>query len=517
MSTQLEVLKPADFASDQDVRWCPGCGDYSILAQMKKMLPSLGVPRENLVFISGIGCSSRFPYYMNTYGIHSIHGRAPALATGLKAARPDLTVFVITGDGDGLSIGGNHLMHAIRRNLDINIVLFNNRIYGLTKGQYSPTSPLGKVTKSTPSGSIDNPLHPLSIAIGCEATFVARSIDVNIKHLGEVLQRGAEHKGTAFIEVYQNCNIFNDGAWNYATDRASKADTVLQLEHNKPLIFGKNRDKGIRLNGLDPEVVELGKGITEDDLLFHDEKAPEPSLAYLLSRLRHEDGFPEPIGVFRAVDAPKYDVELNKQVKEAIASKGQGDSNKLFSSGETWTVAEQDIDNVRGRQDTNGEPHDDTVVEEASGIRVPIGEVEPEQTEIDKSLEQDLVSVLSQRKHVIVQPDAKVGDVLGQLVGQGVGCAIVVDDEEKVVGIFSERDALLKLNTEYAQLKDHPISEFMTKDPETLQASAKIAFAVQRMDLGGYRHVPIVDADKRLQAVISVRDILSYLTDRMAP
>jgi 2-oxoglutarate ferredoxin oxidoreductase subunit beta len=339
MTTQLPVLTASDFASDQDVRWCPGCGDYSILAQMKKMLPQLGVPREKIVFISGIGCSSRFPYYMNTYGIHSIHGRAPAFATGLKSVRPDLQVWVITGDGDGLSIGGNHLMHAIRRNLDINIVLFNNRIYGLTKGQYSPTSPIGKVTKSTPMGVIDNPLHPLSIAIGCEASFVARTIDVNIKHMEHVLRRAAEHKGTSFIEVYQNCNVFNDGAWDYATSRETKADTVVELNHGKPLIFGKNRDKGIRLNGMQPEVVELGKGITEDDLLFHDEKAPEPSLAYLLSRMRYEDDFPEPIGVFRAVEASIYDVELNKQIEVAREKRGDGDLNKLFNAGETWTVA----------------------------------------------------------------------------------------------------------------------------------------------------------------------------------
>jgi 2-oxoglutarate ferredoxin oxidoreductase subunit beta len=335
----LPVLKPADFASDQDVRWCPGCGDYSILAQMKKVMPTLGVPREKIVFISGIGCSSRFPYYMNTYGMHSIHGRAPAVATGLKAVRPDLQVWVITGDGDGLSIGGNHLMHAIRRNLDINIVLFNNRIYGLTKGQYSPTSPLGKKTKSTPMGAVDNPLHPLSVAIGCEATFVARSIDVNIKHLGEVLKRAAEHPGVSFVEVYQNCNIFNDGAWEYATNRDSKSDTTLELEHGKPMIFGKNRDKGIRLNGMDPEVVELGKGITEDDLLFHDEKAAEPSLAYLLSRMRFEDGFPEPIGVFRSVDRPRYDVMVNEQISQAVSERGVGDLNKLFNSGDTWQVA----------------------------------------------------------------------------------------------------------------------------------------------------------------------------------
>ncbi len=338
MALELPQLTPQDFASDQDVRWCPGCGDYSILAQMKKVMPTLGIPRENIVFISGIGCSSRFPYYMNTYGMHSIHGRAPAFATGLKSCRPDLQVWVITGDGDGLSIGGNHLLHCIRRNMDLKIILFNNRIYGLTKGQYSPTSPVGKVTKSTPMGAIDNPLNPLSVAIGAEATFVARSIDVHIKHLGEVLKRAAEHQGTAFVKVYQNCNVFNDGAWDYATDKATKFDTVLELQNGKPLIFGKNREKGIRLNGTEPEVVELGKGITEDDLLFHEEKATEPTLAYLLSRMRHP-AFPEPIGVFRAIDRPKYDVELNRQIEAAREKKGPGDLNALFNSGETWTVA----------------------------------------------------------------------------------------------------------------------------------------------------------------------------------
>ncbi len=339
MSTQaaLNVLTPGDFASDQEVRWCPGCGDYSILAQMKKVLPTLGVPLEKTVFVSGIGCSSRFPYYMNTYGIHSIHGRAPAVATGLKASRPELSVWVITGDGDALSIGGNHLMHCIRRNLDLNIVLFNNRIYGLTKGQYSPTSPLGQVTKSTPGGAIDNPLHPLSIAIGCEATFVARSIDVHIKHLTGILKRAAEHKGTSFVEVYQNCNVFNDGAFNYATEKETKSDTVIEIEHGKPLLFGKDRNKGIRLNGTHPEIVELGKGITEDDLLFHDERTPEPSLAYLLSRMRHPE-YPEPIGVFRAVDAPCYEDLMESQIAQARKARGPGDLKALFNSGETWTV-----------------------------------------------------------------------------------------------------------------------------------------------------------------------------------
>jgi 2-oxoglutarate/2-oxoacid ferredoxin oxidoreductase subunit beta len=337
MSTaSLPVLTPQDFTSDQDVRWCPGCGDYSILAQMKKVLPTLGVPPEKMVFISGIGCSSRFPYYMNTYGMHSIHGRAPAVATGLKAARPDLMVWVITGDGDGLSIGGNHLMHAIRRNLDLNIVLFNNQIYGLTKGQYSPTSPQGKVTKSTPVGSVDNPIHPLSLALGCEATFVARSIDVNIKHLSAILKRAAEHKGTSFVEVYQNCNVFNDGAFEWATNRDTKSDTIIELEHGKPLIFGKNRNKGIRLNGMQLEVVELGKGIEEDDLLFHDEKMQEPTLAYLLSRMTNPE-YPEPIGVFRAVDRPRYEEGMSEQIAEAKA-KRSGNLEALFNTGDTWVV-----------------------------------------------------------------------------------------------------------------------------------------------------------------------------------
>ena len=339
MATEaLPQLQAKDFASDQDVRWCPGCGDYAILAQVKKVLPELGIPREKMVFVSGIGCSSRFPYYVNTYGFHSIHGRAPAIATGVKVANPDLTVWVVTGDGDGLSIGGNHLIHTIRRNLDIKILLFNNRIYGLTKGQYSPTSELGKKTKSTPYGSVDNPLHPISIAIGAEATFVARTIDRNVQHMGEVLKRAAAHKGTAFVEIYQNCNIFNDGAFEYATGKDTKLDTTVVLEHGKPLIFGANKDKGIRLNGMEPEIVDLKDGsVKEDDLLFHDEKMSEPSLAYLLSRMHYPD-FPEPIGVFRAVERPRFEDGIKRQIDEAIKSKGPGKLEDLLKAGDTWVV-----------------------------------------------------------------------------------------------------------------------------------------------------------------------------------
>src|SRR5947207_6933296 len=298
-TASLPTLTPKDLASDQDVRWCPGCGDYSILAQMKKVLAKMNVDRSKTVFISGIGCSSRFPYYMNTYGIHSIHGRAPTFSTGLKLARPDLNIWMVTGDGDALSIGGNHLMHIIRRNVDVKILLFNNRIYGLTKGQYSPTSEQGKKTKSTPMGSPDAPIRPISIAIAAEATFAARAIDVDVKHLEYVLERAAKHVGTAFVEIYQNCNIFNDGAFTYATDKTTKTDTTLYLEHGKPLVFGKDSEKGIRLHGLDPKVVNL-KDVGQDDLLIHEERGKEPSLAFLLSRMRCPE-FPEPLGVFRAV------------------------------------------------------------------------------------------------------------------------------------------------------------------------------------------------------------------------
>lgn len=266
------TLTAKDFATDQEVRWCPGCGDYSILAQVQKIMPGIGVPKENIVIISGIGCSSRFPYYMNTFGMHSIHGRATAIASGLKATRPELSVWIVTGDGDGLSIGGNHTIHLLRRNFDVNIMLFNNQIYGLTKGQYSPTSETNKITKSTPFGSIDHPFNPLALAMGADATFIARSMDRDPKHLQTLLTRSHQHKGASFLEIYQNCNIFNDGAFEIFTEKSSKADHDLFLEQGKPLVFGANQNKGIRLNGLQPEVVELGENFSAEDCWIHDEK-----------------------------------------------------------------------------------------------------------------------------------------------------------------------------------------------------------------------------------------------------
>jgi 2-oxoglutarate ferredoxin oxidoreductase subunit beta len=338
MNTVAENIKLTrkDFVSDQDVRWCPGCGNNAILAQMQKMLPELGVPRENIIMISGIGCSSRFPYYMNTYGVHAIHGRAPTLAMGLKCARPELQVWVITGDGDGLAIGGNHFSHALRRNVDINILLFNNQVYGLTKGQYSPTSPLGTKTRSSPDGSIENPVNTIGVAIGSEASFIARTVDVFQQHMSGVLKRAAEHRGAALVEIAQNCIIFNDGAWAHLSDPDKRLENVLYLEHGKPMRFGKKQEKGIRLNGFTPEVVELAE-VGEDQLLVHDERASEPTLAYFLSRMGPPQ-FPTPVGVFRAVHKPVYSELLMQQVQAAQAQQPP-DLDALFRQGEAWVVS----------------------------------------------------------------------------------------------------------------------------------------------------------------------------------
>jgi len=333
---QPVALTRKDFVSDQEVRWCPGCGDYSILAQTQRVMPDFGYPRENIVFISGIGCSGRLPYYMNTYGFHSIHGRAPTLATGLKIARPDLMVWVITGDGDALSIGGNHVLHSMRRNVDIKLIMFNNRIYGLTKGQASPTSEFGKRTKSSPEGTVDQPVVPLSVALTAEATFVARTVDTYTEHIQETLDAAGRHKGSVFVEVLQNCNIFNDGAWREFTDRDVRDDRMLKLKHGEPMVFGDHADKGIRLAGLRPEVVQLGKGITEADLAVHDET--DQTLAYILSRM-FWPRYPVPVGVLRRVKRPVHHELVADQIELVRAEKGDGDLRELLFSGDTWTVS----------------------------------------------------------------------------------------------------------------------------------------------------------------------------------
>ena len=340
MSIQAPEASPAkltrsDFQTDQDVRWCPGCGDYAILAAAQQVFAGLGIPREQFVMVSGIGCSSRFPYYVNTFGFHTIHGRAPAVATGVKLANPELQVWVITGDGDALSIGGNHLMHALRRNVGLKILLFNNRIYGLTKGQYSPTSEVGKVTKSTPFGSLDHPVNPISLALAAEATFVARTADIYMPHMQAILTRAARHRGSVFVEILQNCIIFNDGAFKEITDRAQRDDRQVLLEHGKPVRFGKGKDRGLRLRGLDLETVLLGaQGVSEEDLLVHDERCENPTLAYMLSRV--ED--PVPMGVFRAIERPAFEDRAHAQIAEARKMHGAGGLAKLLAGKETWSV-----------------------------------------------------------------------------------------------------------------------------------------------------------------------------------
>ncbi len=336
------TLTLKDFQSDQEVRWCPGCGDYAILKSVQSVLPELGIPRENFVLISGIGCSSRFPYYLNTFGFHTIHGRAPAFASGLKVSRPDLEVWVVTGDGDGLSIGGNHLIHALRRNVGVKILLFNNRIYGLTKGQYSPTSEVGKRTSSTPFGSIDNPFNPLSLAIGAGATFVARSVDILQPHLKEVLRQAAAHKGTAFVEIYQNCNIFNDGAFAYMTEKSKRADNIVNLEHGKPLIFGaKGQEKGIRQNGFSFEALDLAGGsYSEGDCLVWDETTENPAQASMMANMvPGVGGLPTPIGVLRRIEAPAFEDAVVRQIGARIDQQGTGSLQDLLHTGDTWTVS----------------------------------------------------------------------------------------------------------------------------------------------------------------------------------
>ncbi len=337
--SQATKYTAKDFSSGQDVRWCPGCGDYSILAQMQRISPDLNIKKEKFVWVSGIGCAARFPYYMDTYGIHGIHGRASAIASGIKINRPDLSVWVASGDGDLLSIGGNHFIHACRRNIDIKILLFNNRIYGLTKGQYSPTSEKGKKTKSSPFGSIDFPFNPLSLAVGSGATFIARSLDRDPKHLKEMLTRAGKHKGTAFIEVYQNCNIFNDGAYALYTDKETKPDNVLFLEQGKPMIYGKDNDKGIKLNGLTPEIININEGSNSvNDVWVHDEFDKGTARAHILSQLSETEGMPLPVGVIRQEEKDTYEESLHNQLEALTVAKGKGDLKKLLFSGNIWDV-----------------------------------------------------------------------------------------------------------------------------------------------------------------------------------
>ncbi|MFP4511568.1 MAG: 2-oxoacid:ferredoxin oxidoreductase subunit beta [Acidimicrobiales bacterium] len=337
--TDLAPTTRKDWQSDQEVRWCPGCGDYSILTAVQMLMPELDVRREDTVFISGIGCAARFPYYMNTYGMHSIHGRAPAIATGLALSRPDLDVWVIGGDGDLLSIGGNHLIHALRRNVDLTILLFNNQIYGLTKGQYSPTSEVGKVTKSTPFGSLDQPFNPISLALGAQASFVARTHDMDRKHMQETFRRAHEHKGAAVVEIYQNCNVFNDGAFGDITSKANRESMLIPLEHGQPVRFGPEGSRAVVIDGSGHAKIVDAADVDDSEIVVHDEKAPTSALAFMLAQIASSPHEPTPVGVFRSVDRPEYSEEMDKQLAQAQEQRGPGDLASLLCSGATWEVS----------------------------------------------------------------------------------------------------------------------------------------------------------------------------------
>ncbi|MEZ4591266.1 MAG: thiamine pyrophosphate-dependent enzyme [Chloroflexota bacterium] len=501
------TLNRKDFVSDQTVRWCPGCGDYAILASVQKTLPDIGVPKENIVFISGIGCSSRFPYYMNTYGIHSIHGRAPTLATGLAIANPELSVWVITGDGDGLSIGGNHLIHAIRRNINLNILLFNNRIYGLTKGQYSPTSRTGTKTKSSPMGSLENPLNPIALAMAAEATFIARSIDAHTQHLNETLLAAAQHKGISFVEIYQNCVIFNPNEWIGLDDRRVRDENILYLEHGKPMIFGKDHDKGIRLNGFRPEVVQLGNGITEDDLLVHDETSTQ--LAFILASMEFPE-FPAPMGVIRRVDKQTYTDGLMDQIATAQQLKGKGNLRTLYESADLWTVTAKEQNGVTSKQ--TGQlslEMDEEYVDELDkepGVTTPMQ---------DRLIE-DTIAALSPRAPITIDVSASLAKAVRQMNTHRIGCLVVTDSHDKLVGIFTEKDVLHRVVGLVEDMETAVIADYMTPDPIALKANLPIAQALHEMHMHGFRHIPLVDDEHRPEGIISFRDVVHHLKERFA-
>lgn len=498
-----------DFVSDQTVRWCPGCGDYAILAAIQKALPDIGKRKEDIVFISGIGCSSRFPYYMDTYGIHSIHGRAPTLATGLKIANPDLSVWVITGDGDGLSIGGNHLLHACRRNIDLNIMLFNNRIYGLTKGQYSPTSPPGTKTKSSPMGSIDPAFNPIAVTLGAGATFIARTLDTGSKHLNATLLEAAKHEGTSFVEIFQNCIIFNDKTWEYASDRKQQPETVLYLEHGQPMIFGKDNDKGIRLKGLHPEVVELGNGITEDDLLVHD--VNDRNLAYMLSQMDYPE-FPVPFGVIHHdTSKPAYEQAVISQIEAAQSKQGAGSLKSLYESDYVWTVEADKLTTQTISKDQLGTgPLDESYVEmmekQMTGEYASVNEVR-------EGLHTDPISnIMHPGRDVItaVSTDS-LADVIKKMQDNRIGAIVIIDNSKRPIGIFTEVDIMNRVAIQIQDLSAYKVSDFMTRNPGTLEGYSSIAHALDLMYTNHYRHIPIVDEKGVVIDIISFRDVVNYI------
>lgn len=490
----------ADFESDQTVRWCPGCGDYSILANVQRTLADLQLEPHNTVFISGIGCSSRFPYYMNTYGFHTIHGRAPSLATGLKLMRPELSIWVITGDGDGLSIGGNHMIHTLRRNLDINILLFNNRIYGLTKGQYSPTSEQGKITKSTASGSIDNPVNPIRLALASEATFVARTMDVDPKGMQEVLKAAYTHKGASFVEIYQNCNIFNDGAYAPISERSVREDRLLRLQHGKQMIFGKHQDKGLRFNGTTLDVVYLDEHTDASVLITHDMYRQDSSLAYLLSNINHPE-FPVPMGVFRSVEKPTYEDMLNQQVVSSTRKKGKGNLKDLIYSGEIWEVKAENVDNKIPGSDVESFHHEKFPEDPQGKADIP---------GVHHNLMNDKVRDLKPPQALIVSPESSVAEAIRMMHEKDYGC-VLVEENDELLGIFTEWDVFMKVVGKDINPETTPVSELMIKNVICVDMDHSIAYAFNQLAVKGFHHLAVTEKGKPV-GFISARGLMAYIT-----
>jgi 2-oxoglutarate ferredoxin oxidoreductase subunit beta len=508
-TTQLNQPSPAiykkdDFVSGQDVRWCPGCGDYSILSVMQRTLAKFDTPRENYAFISGIGCSSRFPYYMNTYGYHTIHGRAPTIASGVKCSNPDLQVWVVTGDGDGLSIGGNHLIHAMRRNMDINILLVNNMIYGLTKGQYSPTSELGKVTKSSPYGSIEHPINALCLAIASEATFVARTLDTDPKHMGMIFERAMAHKGVSFVEIFQNCIIFNDKTHGPVTGRDTREDRMVYLEDGKPLIYGKQKEKAIRIKRLKTDIIDVKDAEEQKiELLIHNEKDSDPTAAYLMTQMRYPEK-PVPFGVFRCIEKPTYDAMLDDQIKEVLEAKGEGTLEDLIYTSDTWQVADEGPKKM-GAKD-----------EDESELRVPVQDTpdtNPRETIQKVMMSAPIGEVLVGKDIPVLSPSDTVEHIVKVFKDVKIDCAMICEDN-KVIGIISQRDLLRKATQAGLDLRRIKANEIMTKKPETVKETDRIAFVVNKMALGGFRHIPVVNEQGAPQGIVSIKDVLSYLDKR---
>lgn len=504
MATAEQTLTKKDFTPDAEPRWCPGCGDYAILNTIQKVFPGLGIPRENFVVVSGIGCSSRFPYYMDTYGFHTLHGRAPTVATGVKAANPDLSVWMVTGDGDGLSIGGNHLMHMMRRNPDIKVLLFNNRIYGLTKGQYSPTSKPGLVTKSSPLGSFEEPINPLALAIASQASFVARTMDNNPKHMTEVFQAAAAHKGTAMIEIFQNCVIFNDKTFEPVIGRQNREQQVLFLKDGEPLNFGKDGESGIVFDGTKPRIIASADGTPA----IHREVNDDHALAYAMAEMSYPD-FPTPMGILRRVERPTFEEGLHHQIKFQTEKKGEGDLQSLIRGNDFWEVQ---ADGARKVQ---------SIADEDSFLVIEEAQIADELSEEDQRLVNDpMAKILNTRLEEIldffgyshsftVQKDESIDQAVESLKRSGHASLLVLDGDN-IAGIFTERDLLFKVIDRVERPDITPVSSVMTETPEVVASWFTLGQALHTMSEGGFRHLPVKRAQGRL-SLISIKGVLAYI------